>query len=132
LKNVVKESLKAPAHVWREVVAELLSPDSSVQLKKIKAPTLILWGDRETICPRSEQDLLVSGLRNSTLKVYTDTGHALHWERPERFAKDLQAFINKVAWGGPSRPPPPLQRNELADSRSRHAHHVGKQDCRRR
>jgi pimeloyl-ACP methyl ester carboxylesterase/tetratricopeptide (TPR) repeat protein len=94
LKNVVKESLKTPAHVWREVVAELLSPDSSVQLKKIKAPTLILWGDKETICPRSEQDLLVSGLRNSTLKVYTDTGHALHWERPERFAKDLQAFIN--------------------------------------
>jgi pimeloyl-ACP methyl ester carboxylesterase/tetratricopeptide (TPR) repeat protein len=94
LKNVVKESLKTPPHVWREVVAELLSPDSSVQLKKIKAPTLILWGDKETICPRSEQDLLVSGLRNSTLKVYTDTGHALHWERPERFAKDLQAFIN--------------------------------------
>jgi pimeloyl-ACP methyl ester carboxylesterase len=27
-------------------------------------------------------------------KVYPDTGHALHWERPERFAKDLQEFID--------------------------------------
>ena len=94
LQNVVKESLKLPAHVWREIVAEMLSPETSVQLKKIKAPTLILWGDKETICPRSEQDLLVSGLRNSKLKVYADTGHALHWEHPERFAKDLQEFIN--------------------------------------
>jgi pimeloyl-ACP methyl ester carboxylesterase/tetratricopeptide (TPR) repeat protein len=94
LHNVVKESLKTPAHVWREVVAEMLSPETNVQLKKIKTPTLILWGDKETIFPRSEQDLLVGALRNSVLKVYTDTGHALHWERPERFAKDLQDFIN--------------------------------------
>ena len=65
-----------------------------MQLKKIKTPTLILWGDKESVFPRSEQDLLVSALRNSVLKVYADTGHALHWERPERFAKDLQEFIN--------------------------------------
>jgi non-heme chloroperoxidase len=94
LQTVVKESLKTPAHVWREVMAEMVAPEAPVQLKKIKTPTLILWGDKETVFPRSEQDLLVSALRNSVLKVYPDTGHALHWERPERFAKDLQEFIN--------------------------------------
>ncbi|HEU0252397.1 MAG TPA: alpha/beta hydrolase, partial [Pyrinomonadaceae bacterium] len=92
--TVVKESLKTPGHVWREVMAEMLAPETSVQLKKIKTPTLILWGDKETIFPRSEQDLLVGGLRNARLRVYADTGHALHWERPEWFVKDLQAFIN--------------------------------------
>lgn len=94
LQGVVKESLKPPARVWREVMAEMLSPEATAQLKKIKTPTLILWGDKETVFPRSEQDLLVTALPNSVLKVYTDTGHALHWERPERFAKDLQEFIN--------------------------------------
>ena len=94
LDTVVKESLKTPGHVWREVMAEMLSSETSVQLKKIKTPTLILWGDKETIFPRSEQDLLVGGLRNARLRVYADTGHALHWERPEWFVKDLQAFIN--------------------------------------
>ncbi len=94
LNAVVKESLKTPGHVWREVMAEMLAPETSVQLKKIKTPTLILWGDKETIFPRSEQDLLVGGLRNAKLRVYADTGHALHWERPEWFVKDLQAFIN--------------------------------------
>jgi pimeloyl-ACP methyl ester carboxylesterase/tetratricopeptide (TPR) repeat protein len=94
LQAVVKESLKLPARVWREVMAEMLAPEASVELKKIKTPTLILWGDKESVFPRSEQDLLVGALRNSVLKVYPDTGHALHWERPERFAKDLQEFIN--------------------------------------
>jgi pimeloyl-ACP methyl ester carboxylesterase len=94
LQGVVKESLKLPAHVWREVMTEMLAPDADVQLKKIKTPTLILWGDKESIFPRSEQDRLVSELRNSVLKIYPNTGHALHWERPERFAKDLQEFIN--------------------------------------
>ena len=94
LQAVVKESLKTPARVWREVMAEMLAPEANVELKKIKTPTLILWGDKESVFPRSEQDLLVGALRNSVLKIYPDTGHALHWERPERFAKDLQEFIN--------------------------------------
>jgi non-heme chloroperoxidase len=94
LAGVVQESCRVPAHVWREVMAEMLAPEANAELKKIKTPTLILWGDKESIFPRSEQDSLVSALRNSVLKVYPDTGHALHWERPERFAKDLQEFIN--------------------------------------
>jgi len=94
LQAVVKESMKVPVHVWREVMAEMLAPEADVQLKKIKTPTLILWGDKESIFPRSEQDLLVSSLRNSVLKVYPDTGHSPHWEHPERFAKDIQEFIN--------------------------------------
>jgi pimeloyl-ACP methyl ester carboxylesterase len=94
LQAVVKESVKVPVHVWRETMAEMLAPEAEVELKKIKTPTLILWGDKESIFPRSEQDRLASELRHAVLKVYPDTGHALHWERPERFAKDLQDFIN--------------------------------------
>jgi hypothetical protein len=32
----------------------------------------------------------------STLKVYGATGHALHWERPEWFARDLEAFVRRA------------------------------------
>ncbi|HEX2271390.1 MAG TPA: alpha/beta fold hydrolase [Pyrinomonadaceae bacterium] len=94
LKAVIKESLNLPARVWREIVAEMMSPKAQVELAKIKVPTLILWGDKETVFPRSEQDLLLAALPNARLKVYEDTGHSMHWERPERFAKDLQEFMN--------------------------------------
>lgn len=93
-RSVLKESMKLPAHVWREIMAEMMSPEVAVELKKIKTPTLIIWGDKDFF-PRSEQDSLASALPNATLKVYKDTGHATHWERPETFAKDLQAFLNE-------------------------------------
>ena len=93
-KGVVKESLSLPARVWQEVMTEMMSPKAQAELSKIKVPTLILWGDKETVFPRSEQDLLLASLPNARLKVYEDTGHGMHWERPERFAKDLQEFMN--------------------------------------
>jgi pimeloyl-ACP methyl ester carboxylesterase len=75
-------------------MAEMLSPDAEVELKMLRAPTLIIWGDKETLFPRSEQDKLVAALRNAVLKVYPDVGHAPPWERPQQVAKDLQDFIN--------------------------------------
>jgi pimeloyl-ACP methyl ester carboxylesterase len=94
MDGVVKEAMRLPAHVWREVIAELLAPEAAVELRNIKVPTLIVWGDKETVFPRSEQDLLVSTLRNAVLRVYADTGHSPHWERPTWYVKDLQEFIN--------------------------------------
>jgi pimeloyl-ACP methyl ester carboxylesterase len=94
LNGVIKESLKLPARVWREVMSQMLAPEAAAELSKIKAPTLIIWGDKETIFPRSEQDRLVATLPNAVLKVYPNTGHVPNWEHPEQFAKDLQAFIN--------------------------------------
>jgi pimeloyl-ACP methyl ester carboxylesterase len=93
LKTAVSETLKLPAHVWREVMTGMMSPEASVAREQITAPTLIFWGDHDFF-PRSEQDALVAALPKAELKVYADTGHALHWERPEQFAADLQAFIN--------------------------------------
>lgn len=93
-RTVLKESMRLPANVWREVMAEMMSPEAGAELKKIKSPTLVIWGDKDFF-PRSEQDALVSALPNAALKVYKDTGHATHWERPEKFATDLQAFLNE-------------------------------------
>lgn len=92
MDRVVKESLKVPARVWRATIAGFFSYDRP-QLDRIKAPTLILWGDKETIFLRPEQDSLVRTLAQAELKVYPETGHALHWERPEQFVKDLEDFI---------------------------------------
>jgi pimeloyl-ACP methyl ester carboxylesterase len=94
LDGVVRESLKLPARVWRGVMAQMVAPEADDELKRIKSPTLIIWGDKENIFPRSEQDLLVAALRNAVLKVYPDTGHAPNWERPERVVKDLHEFID--------------------------------------
>jgi pimeloyl-ACP methyl ester carboxylesterase len=56
-------------------------------------PTLIVWGDRDQIAPRAEQDRLREAIPGSTLVVYEATGHAPHWEQPQRFVEDLMGFV---------------------------------------
>ena len=95
-ETVIQESLKVPARVWKEVFASLLQEDSSSELRRIKVPTLIVWGDRDAFCSRQDQDALTRALVASKLIVYSETGHALHWEDPELFADDVVSFIERL------------------------------------
>jgi len=95
-KTVVQESLKLPARVWRAAFKGFLEEDFSDEVCKIKSPTLIVWGDQDSFCPRSDQDRLVAAIRGSQLLAYPGTGHALHWEQPKKFASDLVTFTESL------------------------------------
>lgn len=92
LHTVVQESLKVPARVWRAALEGLLEDDFVTDLHRIKAPTLIAWGDCDALCPRSDQETLLDAIAGSRLTVHEGAGHALHWEEPARFAANLVAF----------------------------------------
>ena len=93
LDKAVSESLKLPARVWRAALAGQLAADYTALINRIQMPTLVLRGDHDTIFPQAAQHALVAGLPNAVLKVYPETGHALHWERPGEFVRDLEDFI---------------------------------------
>jgi non-heme chloroperoxidase len=92
----VLESLKVPARVWRAAFEGFLEDDFAGEFGKIKAPTLIVWGARDTFCPRHDQDTILEAITGARLVVYENAGHALHWEEPERFAADLVAFVKSL------------------------------------
>ncbi len=96
LETVIEESVRLPVRVWKSALEAFLEDDSSGELSRIKAPTLIVWGDRDSLFLRKEQDTLASRIRGARLVVYSGTGHALHWEEPDRFASDLAAFTDKL------------------------------------
>lgn len=96
-ETVIHESLKVPARVWKAVFAGLLQEDFSSELDRIRVPTLIVWGEQDAFCSRQDQDTLRRALVNSKLIVYSETGHALHWEEPEHFANDLVDFCQGLS-----------------------------------
>jgi pimeloyl-ACP methyl ester carboxylesterase len=93
LARVVAESLKLPARVWQAACAGILAAGSNGYLHRIEAPTFIVWGDRDAFFLREQQERLHEAIQGSALVIYPETGHALHWERPERFARDLESFM---------------------------------------
>jgi non-heme chloroperoxidase len=100
LDTVVSESLKLPARVWRDYMeGAVLSIDHDyvVELREIEVPTLILWGEQDALFPREEQERLAAAIPDATLKVYPESGHVVHWEWPERFVRDLEAFMRDTS-----------------------------------
>jgi non-heme chloroperoxidase len=93
LETIIDESLKVPALVWREAWRTIVENDHAAELRTIAIPTLLTWGDQDGMSPRDQQDALLASIAGSRLEIYEGTGHALHWEEPERFAADLVAFV---------------------------------------
>ena len=89
----INESMKLPLHVWKGGAAGLVAEDFTKDLRKIDAPVLIFWGSKDMICFKVDQENFTTNLKNEKLIVYEGTGHALHWEEPERVTADLASFI---------------------------------------
>jgi non-heme chloroperoxidase len=97
LATAISESLKLPARVWRDYLEQAglsIDHDYVIELREIRAPTLILWGEQDPLFPREEQERLAAAIPGAALKIYPESGHAVHWERPEWIVRDLEAFMN--------------------------------------
>jgi len=93
LETAVTESAKVSIPTFRALLRDACLVDFSADLGRIAAPTLVVWGERDAICPRSEQDGLIAAIPGARLSVYARAGHAMHWEEPERFAAELAATM---------------------------------------
>jgi pimeloyl-ACP methyl ester carboxylesterase len=94
LAGAVSESLKVPARVWHDYwEGVLLEADDTARLGEIGAPTLILWGERDVLLPREEQERRAAAIPGATLRVYPDTGHVVAGERPEWVVRDVEEFM---------------------------------------
>ena len=93
---MIQENMKVPARVWKATFEGLLEDDSLKELDNITAPTLIVWGDQDTVVPKSDQDYFKKTIKNSRLIMYLGAGHAVYWEEPARIAVDITAFIESI------------------------------------
>jgi pimeloyl-ACP methyl ester carboxylesterase len=52
LEGLVAASLKLPARVWKRALDGLVAFDDAADLGRITAPTLVIWGDHDTVVSR--------------------------------------------------------------------------------
>lgn len=93
VETTIAENLEVPARVWRESFQSLVDYDDAGELAGLDVPTLVVWGDRDAIADRAATNDLVHAIRSSTLVTYDGVGHSPHWEAPEKFGKDVAAFV---------------------------------------
>jgi pimeloyl-ACP methyl ester carboxylesterase len=95
--RIVAESLKIPAPLWPAMIDALMSHDATASLSKLRAPTLLLWGDHDALFARDDEDRFLAAVPGARLEVYEETGHCPNWERPEDVAADIAAFLTRAS-----------------------------------
>jgi pimeloyl-ACP methyl ester carboxylesterase len=89
----VEDTLKVPARILRAMFDSMLSENRSSELGRIRAPTLILFGDRDLVFSLADQQQLDAGIPDSRLIVYPQTGHRLQTERSVEVGRDIASFL---------------------------------------
>jgi pimeloyl-ACP methyl ester carboxylesterase len=62
-------------------------------LRAVKAPALVVWGEKDGIVPVSTADRYLAALPHAKLEVIEDCGHCVDLEQPERLAGLVAPFI---------------------------------------
>jgi len=92
-ERIIEESLKLPPRLWRLAIDRLIECDDAKELSRIEAPTQLLWGDKDALFSRTEQQRFIDVLPAARLSVYEETGHCPNWEQPERVAADDRVVV---------------------------------------
>ena len=97
IEVLCRENLKVPARVWREAFEGLLAAEPPLDTGPISARTLIVWGARDSLLPRTDQEAMAAEVPGARLVIYDGVGHLPVIEAPERVAADLTALCHEVA-----------------------------------
>jgi len=92
---MVASAAGVPPRLWTLFAPDVHNAETAAGLASIKVPTLLVWGDRDAMLSRKDQDALLARIKGSRLIVYSETGHTPHWEDPQRFAADLVTFMSR-------------------------------------
>ena len=85
-----------PARVWRAIADQSLTGvDLRSMLPRVQAPSLLIWGARDTLVGDAGRDALRAGLARVEVRTFGSLGHDLFWEDPRAVAGVISEFLAK-------------------------------------
>ena len=85
-----------PAHIWRDIADQaLVTGDLRPMLPRIQAPTLLIWGGRDTVMSAAGREALRTGIPRNVVRIFPELGHDLIWQDPQALASAITGFLKK-------------------------------------
>lgn len=85
-----------------QIMAQLLgwkpymyNPKLIHRLRRVKSPTLVLWGKQDRLVPLAHGETYHKAIRGSELKVIDRCGHSPQLERPAEFVALVEEFLER-------------------------------------
>lgn len=93
LRVLIVDTLHTGPITTLKIGRELLHTDIAKKLAQLQLPTLIIWGDRDTIVPKRIGEELAAQLGQDRYVTLPGAGHVPMWERPEAFNRAVLGFL---------------------------------------
>lgn len=87
--------LSASSYATSQCLVALRDTDLRNDLAKISVPTLILHGQKDKICSFDLAEQMKTGIANSRLVAFENSGHSLFLEETQKFNSELIKFAEK-------------------------------------
>lgn len=88
------EDYRSASPVMKETLVKLVNEDVTQYLSKIKVPTLLIWGEKDTATPISDAEIMEKLIPDSGLIRIKDCSHYVFLERPIYVNKIIYTFLN--------------------------------------
>ena len=89
----MKDILSVQPHVWRGVIRELTEVPVARHAADVRAPVLILSGEKDPLFPAEHHQALVKAFPGAGARVYPGLGHNFLWEQPAEVAQAIVSFM---------------------------------------
>ena len=108
LEQLVRDGASWGRPVYLGMMDEMARFDVAARLGEVAVPTLVTWGDRDTVIPFDGVATAFAGIPGCGLEIWHGAAHDTPLlETPDRFVALLERFLSEVdrrASGGPSVP----------------------------
>jgi pimeloyl-ACP methyl ester carboxylesterase len=74
-------------------MVKLVNADLRPLLGRLRAPTLLIWGERDEETPLRDGRLMESMIPDAGLVVFEGSGHFAYAEQPDRFGRVVDVFL---------------------------------------
>ncbi len=92
--TLVRDARRAGLRAIDAAGRDVRGDDATPLFSRITAPTVMLWGDRDTLVPRRDIDRIAAGIAGARTEVFPGVGHVPMAECPERLAAAIAGFVS--------------------------------------
>ena len=94
--NICKKAYSRVSYKTADLSMKAMQDWNGVKnLKKIKIPTLITWGNKDKSYNRQQVEMLRKNIKKSKLKIFNNCAHNVHLEKITDFNKTVLQFLTK-------------------------------------
>lgn len=92
-----RDFIKAETENWflKSTYLNIISNDLTSTFQKIKIPTLLIWGAKDTMTPLSDGNHIRLNIKASDMIILDNEQHSIHLKNPLELSKHILAYIRK-------------------------------------